>query len=58
LKVVLSVLKEGKEGTMDKSNYVNAITGATLTCNGVHDMVQKGLDRYLDILKSLQSTSK
>lgn len=57
-KVALSVLKKGKEGTMDKSNYVNAITGATLTCNGVHDMVQKGLDRYLDILKSLQSKSK
>lgn len=51
-KVALSVVKAGKEGGLGAENYVNAITGATLTCNGVHDMVQNGVSRYLDILKS------
>lgn len=55
-KVALSVIKKGKETELGltKDNYVNGITGATLTSNGVNDMIQKELDRYSDILKSLK----
>lgn len=48
--VVLSVVKKGKEGTLQTDNYVNAVTGATLTSNGVNDMIQKSLTNYQDIL--------
>lgn len=48
--VVLSVVKKGKEGTLQADNYVNAVTGATLTSNGVNDMIQKSLTSYQDIL--------
>lgn len=51
-KVALSVIKKGKEGKLAEENYVNGITGATLTSNGVNDMIQNGLNRYLDILQS------
>lgn len=49
--VAFSIVKPGKEGGLDSSNYVNGITGATITSVGVHDMVQDGLQSYLDILK-------
>lgn len=49
-KVVLSVVKKGKEGTLSPDNYVNGVTGATLTSNGVNEMIQKNLANYQDIL--------
>ena len=51
-KVVLSVVKKGKEGSMSPDNYVNGVTGATLTSNGVNDMIQDDLKTYQDILKA------
>ncbi len=51
-KVALSVVKKGKEGNLSADNYVNGITGATLTSDGVNDMIQKCLDNYIDILKA------
>ena len=53
-KVALSVLKKGKEGDVKEENYVNGITGATLTSDGVNNMIQKGLTDYKDILESLK----
>ena len=44
--VVISVVKSGKGGDMDASNYVDGITGATLTSNGVHDMINEGLKNF------------
>ncbi len=52
--VALSVVKKGKQGTLAPENYVDGITGATLTCDGVHAMVQNSIDLYLDILSSLK----
>ncbi|MCH5176980.1 MAG: NADH:ubiquinone reductase (Na(+)-transporting) subunit C [Prevotellaceae bacterium] len=48
--IALSVVKKGKEGNMSPDNYVNGVTGATLTSNGVNDMIQKCLGAYQDIL--------
>lgn len=53
-KVALSVLKKGKEGDVSPENYVNGITGATLTSDGVNNMIQQGLSAYSDILESLK----
>ena len=52
--VALSVVKKGKEGTLAKKNFVDGVTGATLTCNGVDAMIKDGLTLYKDILKSLK----
>lgn len=52
--VALSVVKKGKEGTLAKDNFVDGVTGATLTCNGVDAMIKDGLTLYMDILKSLK----
>lgn len=42
--VVLGVYKAGKApNTITTDNYVDAVTGATLTSNGVNDMIQQGL---------------
>lgn len=49
--IALAVIKKGKEDR-DPANYVNGVTGATLTSNGVNDMIQKGLGAYQDILDS------
>ena len=49
--IALSVIKKGKEDRAE-ANIVNAVTGATLTSNGVNDMIQKGLSYYQDILDS------
>ena len=52
-KVVLSVVKKGKEEKgMSEANYVNGVTGATLTSNGVNEMIQKCLTDYQDILNT------
>lgn len=43
-KVALGVYKSGKApATLSTDNYVDAVTGATLTSNGVNDMLQAGL---------------
>lgn len=43
-KVALGVYKSGKApATLSTDNYVDAVTGATLTSNGVNDMLQVGL---------------
>ena len=47
-------LKKGKEGDLSADNYVNGITGATLTSDGVNNMIQKCLNDYQDILESLK----
>ncbi|MBQ9640169.1 MAG: FMN-binding protein [Bacteroidaceae bacterium] len=42
--VALGVYKKGKApATLSADNYVDAVTGATLTSNGVNDMIQKCL---------------
>ena len=53
-KVALSVVKKGKEGDMKPENYVNGITGATLTSDGVNNMIQQSIGSYKDILESLK----
>ena len=50
--VALSVLKKGKEGNLSKEYVVEAVTGATLTSNGVNDMIQAGLKKYADVIKA------
>ena len=52
--VALSVVKKGKEGKISPDNYVNGITGATLTSNGVDEMIKKGLGMYADILDKIK----
>ena len=53
-KIALSVVKKGKQGSLAPENYVDGVTGATLTCDGVNKMIQDGLALYMDILKSLK----
>lgn len=53
--IALSVVKKGKEGAMSPDNYVNGVTGATLTSNGVNDMIQSCLSGYNDILKAYKN---
>lgn len=48
--IALSVVKKGKEGTLSPDNYVDGVTGATLTSNGVNDMIKECLGQYKDIL--------
>ncbi len=48
--IALSVLKKGKGDKMAPENVVDAVTGATLTSNGVNEMIQKSLKDYQDIL--------
>lgn len=38
--VTLSVVKKGKQGDLAPENYVDGITGATLTSNGVDEMLK------------------
>ena len=52
--VALSVVKKGKEENMKPENYVNGVTGATLTSNGVDEMIKKGLTMYADILGNIK----
>ena len=49
--VALSVLKKGKTVVgLDDANRCDALTGATLTTNGVHNMLQECLSRYMTFL--------
>ena len=50
--VALSVLKKGKEGNLGQEFVVEAVTGATLTSNGVNDMIQAGLKEHADEIKA------
>ena len=50
--MALSVLKKGKEGNLSQEYVVEAVTGATLTSNGVNDMIQAGLKKYADVIKA------
>ena len=43
---VIAVVKKGKEGGLKPENVVDAITGATLTSNGVDQMVRNGLQNW------------
>jgi len=52
--VALSVVKKGKEGKMNSDNYVNGVTGATLTSNGVDQMIKDGIAMYADILNNIK----
>lgn len=49
--IALSVVKKGKEGTLSPDNYVDGVTGATLTSDGVNNMIKDCLGMYKDILK-------
>lgn len=52
--VVLTVVKKGKV-ELGKENYqVDGITGATLTGNGVAEMVTKGLQQYTGYFKTVK----
>ena len=52
-KVVLGVYKQGKApATLSADNYVDAVTGATLTSNGVNDMIQKCLTDNQDAIEA------
>lgn len=53
--IALSVVKKGKEGNISPDNYVNGITGATLTSNGVNKMIQTCLQNYSDILDTYKN---
>ena len=46
-KVALSVVKKVE----DQTTQVDAVTGATLTSNGVSDMLHEGLGKYIKFLK-------
>lgn len=48
--VNLGVYKKGKAPAGVES--VDAVTGATLTCNGVHDMLKNGFEKYSQVLLS------
>lgn len=52
--VALTVVKNGKIEPGKENWQVDGITGATLTSNGVADMVNKGLQQYLGYFNSLK----
>lgn len=45
--VTLSVVKKGKQGSLAPENYVDGVTGATLTSNGVNAMLKDCLGKVL-----------
>jgi Na+-transporting NADH:ubiquinone oxidoreductase subunit C len=49
-KVILSVEKKVTDATCQ----VDAVTGATLTSNGVRDMLQEGLAKYVEYFKKIK----
>lgn len=50
--VVLCAVKPGKEGALSPDNYVDGITGATLTTDGVNNMIKECMTLYKDILNN------
>ena len=53
--VALTVVKKGKVEAGKENYQVDGITGATLTSNGVADMVNKGLQKYVSFFKANQT---
>ncbi len=55
--VALGVYKSGKApaGLSVEDHVVDAITGATLTSNGVNDMIQQGLSSKKDAIESFKN---
>lgn len=51
--IALTVVKNGKVEPGKENTQVDGITGATLTSNGVANMVHDGLQQYLSFFKSL-----
>lgn len=50
--VALGVYKQGKApSTLTPDYYVDAVTGATLTSNGVDEMLKKSIAKYVSVLK-------
>lgn len=52
--VALTVVKNGKVEPGKETYQIDGITGATLTSNGVADMVQKGIQQYVSCFNSLK----
>lgn len=52
--IALTVVKSGKVEPGKEDTQVDGITGATLTSNGVADMVRLGLQQYTGYFKSIQ----
>ncbi len=52
--VALTVLKRPKEG----EHYVTGISGATITCDGVTAMFEKGMSKYETHFEALQSNQQ
>lgn len=54
--VALGVYKAGKApATLSTDYYVDAVTGATLTSNGVNDMIQSCIAEYADAIESFKN---
>lgn len=54
--VALGVYKAGKApATLSTDYYVDAVTGATLTSNGVNDMIQSCLNEYKSAIDSFKN---
>lgn len=51
--VALTVVKNGKVEPGKENTQVDGITGATLTSNGVANMVHDGLQQYLGYFQTL-----
>lgn len=53
--VALTVVKNGKVEPGKENYEVDGITGATLTSNGVADMVTQGLQQYMGYFQKVKS---
>ena len=56
--VALSVVKKGKQGNIASENYVDGITGATLTSNGVDEMLKSCLVKVRELNPSAGGGTK
>ena len=46
--ILLTVVKKGKQGDIAPENYVDGVTGATLTSNGVNDMLKQSMRDFVE----------
>lgn len=53
----IAIAKKGKE-PKDGSSYTDAISGATLTCNGVTEMIRSSIGGYVAFLQSLNAAGQ
>jgi Na+-transporting NADH:ubiquinone oxidoreductase subunit C len=44
-----------KGGSQDKTYEVDGISGATITCDGVTEMLQRGIAYYLPYLETIEN---